>query len=206
MKRRAHGEGSVYKRKNNGLWVASANVTLANGDTKRAYVTAKTREEVVVKLRELIEQEKRQIPYEDKGWTVGEYLDYWMSEVQSKRVRETTMTGYSLTIKNHIKPVLGKLKLKTLSTIDARRAMDELEKRGCSGAMRLECRKILSACLNCAMRDELVHRNVAQLIEKPEHTPRETVIWTAEQSARFLRASKEHVAIKPLTFSRASFH
>jgi hypothetical protein len=36
------------------------------------------------------------------------------------------------------------------------------------------------------MREELVHRNVAQLVEKPKYTPKKTVIWTAEQAARFL--------------------
>jgi integrase len=190
-KRRAHGEGTIFKRKN-GRWAAQVFVTLANGNPKRAFVTAKTREEVVAKLHELREQENRGVPYADKDWTVGEYLDYWLSEIQPKRIRETTMALYSLASNNHLKPVLGNLKLKTLSTLNVRRALDELEKRGCSSAMRLECRKVLSACLGSAVREELIHRNVAGLVEKPKHTPQETLIWTAEQAAHFLQVSKDH--------------
>jgi len=191
MRRRAHGEGTVYK-KPNGRWAGQVNVTLPNGDPKRAFVAGKTREEVVVKLRKLLDQESRNIPYIDKDWTVGEYLDYWMENIQSKRVRETTMTSYNFTIKNHLKPVMGNLKLKTLSTLETRRAIDELEKRGCSSAMRIECRKVLSACLTSAMREDIIYRNVALLVEKPKHIPKEITIWTTAQAAQFLQTSKDH--------------
>lgn len=191
MARRINGEGTIYKRPN-GRWAAQVTVTLVDGSPKRAFVSAKTREEVVIKLRELIENNSRKIPYTDKSWTIAEYLDYWMSEIQSKRVRETTIIGYNYTIKNHLKPVMGNLKLKTLSTHEVRCAMDELEKRCCPSATILECLKTLSACLNCAMREEIVYRNVAQLVEKPKHTPKETIIWTAEQAAYFLRKSENH--------------
>jgi integrase len=42
------------------------------------------------------------------------------------------------------------------------------------------------------MREELIFRNVAQLVEKPKHTPKKSIIWTAEQAASFLKTAKNH--------------
>ena len=42
------------------------------------------------------------------------------------------------------------------------------------------------------MREELIFRNIAQLVELPKYEKRETVPWTAEQSAVFLRSASDH--------------
>lgn len=191
MKRRANGEGSVYKRPN-GSWSALVTVTMLNGDKKRKCVTARTRDAVSAKMRELLEQENRQIPHTEKAWTVSEYLDYWMQEIQINRTRETTMASYKVAIKNYIRPVLGNRKLRDLSTFDVRRALDSLQERGFSARTRLEFLRILSSCLSCAMREEVIFRNVAQLVEKPKHTPKKSIIWTAEQTTKFLQKAKSH--------------
>ena len=191
MKRRGNGDGSIYQRPN-GSWSALATVTLVNGDKKRKCVTAKTRDSVKEKLRELLEQENRRIPYVKKDWTVAAYFDHWIRDIQVNRIRETTITSYTLVIKKYIKPVLGNHKLCTLSTFDVRRALEELKERGCSSRTKLEFLRILSSCLSCAMREELIFRNVAQLVEKPKHIPQKFIIWTAEQAASFLKTAKNH--------------
>ena len=186
MKCRANGDGTIFKRKD-GRWSAQAYVTLLNGERKRVCVTAKNHEAVRIKLREILEQENRRVPYSEKEWTVAEYLDYWMRDIQMGRIRETTLSTYSRMIKNYIKPTLGNLKMRNLSVYDIRHALDVLKSRGCLGATLQKYLQILSACLNCAMREELIQRNVAQLVEKPKYAPKETVIWTAEQAALFLQ-------------------
>jgi len=131
MKRRAHGEGTIYKR-SNGRWAGQANVRLANGKPKRAFVTAKTREEVVVKLRKMLEQESKKIPYIDKDWTVEGYLDYWMKTIQKKRIRESTWYSYHLNIEKYIKPTMGGFMLKELNVHNVRDAMYDMERLGCN--------------------------------------------------------------------------
>jgi integrase len=191
MKRRANGDGTIFKRKD-GRWSAQTYVALINGERKRVCVTRKSREAVRVKLREISERENRRIPYSEKDWTVAEYLDCWMRDVQSGRIRETTATTYNWVIKNHIKPTLGSHKLRNLSVYDVRRALDALKEGGCMVATVQKYLQTLSACLNCAMREELICRNVARLVERPKYIPKETVIWTAEQAALFLRTVKGH--------------
>ena len=191
MGRRSNGEGTLCKRKD-GRWMAQAYVTLPNGTTKRICITNRDYETAKKNLRDTLNQEHRSIPFVEKVWTVGEYLDYWLREVQQNRIRETTMIMYRLTVSKHIKPVLAGHKLKTLSVPDVRNAMNALEKRGCPVRTRQKCLQILSTCINNAMREELVFRNVAQLVERPKYMPKETTIWTAEQAAVFLEANQDH--------------
>lgn len=189
--KRANGEGSIYKR-NTGRWAAQVYVTLANGGKKRVCVTDKTREGVKAKLQTITDRERLRLPYDEKDRTVAAYLDYWMREVQANRIRATTATTYKVMINKHINPVLGNHKLRNLSVPDLRRALNYLRERGCSERIVLECLRILSACLNCAMREELVFRNVAQIVEKPKYTPKQNTIWTQEQATLFLGTVQNH--------------
>lgn len=191
MGRRSNGEGTLFKRKD-GRWSGQAYVTLPNGTTKRICITGRSHEVVKTKLREAINQENRNVPYIEKNWTISEYLDYWLSDVQKNRIRETTLSTYETMTRCHIKPVLGGHKLCSLSVQDVRKAFNELKNRGVSGRTAQKCLVILSSCLTNAMREELIYRNVAQLVEKPKYTPKKTVIWTTEQSALFLEKAKNH--------------
>ena len=191
MKRRSNGEGTIFKRKN-GRWEAQASVKQLNGSTKRVCVSAKSREAVREKLKKILEQDSQRLPYSKRDWTVAEYLDYWMTDIQQHRIRETTMSTYRYMIKNHIKPTLGYHKLQNLGVCHIRSALNELKKRGCSGAIQQKCLIVLTACLNCAMREEIIYRNVAQLVEKPAYTPKETMIWTVTQARHFLQMNQDH--------------
>ena len=192
MARRANGDGTVYK-KANGRWGAQIQVTLKSGESKRVTVSGKTRNEALKKLRVLSDQENRRIAYIEKEWTVAEYLDYWVKmKMRAKRVRETTLSTYQSMIKTHIKPIIGWRKLRDLSIDDIGDLMEILEKKGCSVAVIDKCLRILSACLNYAMKEEVIFRNVVQLAEKPEYTPMDTLIWTVEQAALFLQSIKEY--------------
>ncbi len=51
-------------------------------------------------------------------------------------------------------------------------------------------RQVLSAALSRAMREELVSRNVARLVELPAWQPAEVVPWSAAEALAFLAAAK----------------
>jgi len=191
MKRRANGEGSFFKRKN-GDWEGQATVKQVNGRSKRIYASGKSLAIVKEKIRKKKKQENYALPNSKRDWIVADYLDYWIRDIQTDRIRETTMSTYMLAINKYIKPTMGNHKLQEFSIYNVRQALDVLKKQGCAVTMRQKCLCVLSSCLSHAMRDELIHRNVAQLIEKIEYTPKETIIWTTAQAAQFLQAVKNH--------------
>ena len=83
--RRGHGEGSIYQRKD-GRWVATIELGWIDGKRKRKAVTARTRADVVRKLRAL-NAERDQGVLTDNA-TVEQWLTYWMSDIT--KVRDST--------------------------------------------------------------------------------------------------------------------
>jgi integrase len=191
MKRRANGEGSYFQRKD-GRWVAQKYVEQLDGSVKPVWGTGKTLAAAKARLEEKTKDTAQGLPYNDKEWMVGDYLHYWAEEVQAGKIRESTLSIYRYMISRYLVPTLGKHKLKNLSVVNVRLALRALKEHGCGGATLQKCLIILAACLNCAMREEIIYRNVAQLVEMPNYTPKETAIWTAKQAMDFLSATKKH--------------
>ncbi|KXP06899.1 hypothetical protein AXK59_01940 [Tsukamurella tyrosinosolvens] len=68
--------------------------------------------------------------------------------------------------------------------------LDELHAEGKTAATVHQVRKVLSAALTYAMRQELIVRNVARLVELPQYTPREAEHWTPDELVKFLEVAK----------------
>jgi integrase len=55
--------------------------------------------------------------FDAAGSTVGDYLDRWLSDAVKGTVRESTYSRDKYLVTNHIKPALGRLKLKNLNAM-----------------------------------------------------------------------------------------
>ena len=112
-KRRANNEGSIWQRQD-GRWTGAAYVLTSEGILKRTYVYGRTREDVHGKLVKMQDRSAQGIPVPAKAWKVGEYLDYWLTEVAARSVRPTTYAKYEVMIRLYLKPGLGRHRLDRL--------------------------------------------------------------------------------------------
>jgi integrase len=53
-----------------------------------------------------------------------------------------------------------------------------------------DIRTVLRSGLNSAVRQELLDRNVAQLVQIPKQRKRKLVAWTSEEARRFLESAR----------------
>ena len=117
--RRGNGEGSVYLRNSDRRWCASISIGYGeNGKLKRKVVTAKTRAEVVKKLKNIQRQMDDGLPVPDHSMTVAQLLGHWYEDVLRHQVAESAALGYRSVANHHIVPTLGKKKLVSLTTSD----------------------------------------------------------------------------------------
>src|SRR5215204_1486830 len=117
-KKRGNNEGSIYRREN-GTWAAQYTVWTAEG-RKRRSVSGKTRAEVARKLTEAMANRDGGLVYDAGKLTVGEYLDRWFADSVKDTVRQRTYERYESITRVHIKPAIGRLKLKALTPAHAR--------------------------------------------------------------------------------------
>ena len=105
--RRGRDEGSIYKRRSDGRWVASfVHGYAPDGRRKRRVLYAKTRAEVAERLRDAQEKAKRgQLP--DPGrTTVAEWFEHWLEDVRTAH-KHATHSAYETSYRLHIAPTLA---------------------------------------------------------------------------------------------------
>lgn len=183
--RRANGEGTLYQRAD-GRYEGAVTLPTSNGRTKRVRVYGKTRQEAHNKLLQMIEESRRGTLIFDQARKVDEYLDFWLEREKS---RPLTRKRHEVVVRRHIKPGLGHYRLDGLTVRVVQNFLDDLHADGRSVATVHQIRKVLSAALTYAMRQEMITRNVARLVELPRYKSREAAHWTPDEIIEFLDAA-----------------
>jgi integrase len=212
---RANGEGSIYPYKNG--YAAYAWVTTPTGEKKRKYVYGQTREEVYGKWVQL-KAAAAKVPIPTSTPTVAEYLAYWLAEVIKPNREEATYSAYELASRLHIIPGIGKKRIDKLTVRETqawpnkipgncqccaqRKDAKRKQPRCCAAGACCEdypsrrviegARNTLRAALNNAKREELISRNVAELVTLPRARKKlqRRNSWTVDEARRFLESSR----------------
>lgn len=190
-KRNANGEGTIYKRKD-GRWEACSYQKTVSGKIKRFRAVSKDRETARAKLVERLAAAQKGILLSDTNWTVGRYLDYWMSEVVAYKNRPRTVELYESVVRLHLKPALGTTPLPDLSARQLQAVINDMRQDGKSVRTIQQARQVLRAALNRAMREELIHRNVATMVDLPSFERQRITTWSPDQVNAFLAAAAGH--------------
>ncbi len=164
MSRRANGEGSIFRRQD-GRWAASLYVVTTKGRRKRTTLYGRTRAEVREKMTALQRDMDRGVRMPEDNWTVEGYLRHWLESVVRPNRAPKTHQGYELIVRLHIVPTLGRKRLRALGVADVRDLLARLEEDGMGTRGVQQVHAVLRNALQSAMRDEVVVRNVAKLVQ-----------------------------------------
>jgi len=196
-KKRANGEGSIRQRKD-GRWEGLYTVNY-----KRKSVYGKTKEDVRKKLNKIENEIDSGVYVEKTNITFGAWLDEWLEVYAKPTVKLSTYGSYEGYIRNHIKPEIGKVKLKDLRAdilqkfinkklIDGRcdKIKDEKtnklvnKKGGLSEKTIKNMYNMIHSALKQAYKNGLVYQNVSELITLPKQKRNEMcVLSLCEQKA-----------------------
>lgn len=190
-RRRNNGEGTVWHRPD-GLWAGSGYVTLTDGRRKRVTVYGKTQTEASRKLADRLAGDRRGIRTPTSDQNVKAYLDGWLTTVVKVKARPRTLELYESTIRVHLNPGLGTVRLSRLTVQDFQRFINDKHAHGASPRTLDRCRQVMRAALNRAEREGLVTQNVARLAELPRYVRKPITPWTLEESQTFLTHAHGH--------------
>ncbi len=186
MGKRGNGEGSISKRKD-GRWWGRYTVQTANGSKQKA-VYGKTRADVAEKLTRAMSDRDGGLLFDAGGLKLWEYMDAWLLGV-SDTVRETTFARYEQISRSHIKPSLGRVKLKNLTPAHVRGLHREKMDAGLSPRTVQYVHVTLNKALKQAVADGLVPRNVAAAVKAPRPVKKEINPLSPAEARAFLEAA-----------------
>ena len=187
-KKRGNGEGSITRRKNGG-WMAQYAVHTAEG-RKRKTLYGKTRQEVAAKLAKALSDREGGLTFDAGSLTVSEYLDRWLADSVKDTVRQRTWERYEQIVRVHIKPTLGRIKLKGLTPAHIRGLYREKLDAGLSPRTVQYIHTTLHKALKDAVGDGLIPRNVTEAVRAPRPAKKEVRPLSPDQARTFLEAAR----------------
>jgi integrase len=178
----------ITKRKD-GLFQGMYTAQTPDGP-KRKYVYGRKYGEVQKRLAEAMGDVARGILFDDKNLTVGEYLDRFLEDVQRGSVRESTYSRDKYLLANHVKPALGRMKLRNLSAMHLQRLYRDKLDAGLSPATVQKMHHVIHKALSQAVRWDLIGRNPADAVKAPTPSTEEMRPLSADEARRLLDAAK----------------
>lgn len=190
-KKRGQNEGSIRKRAD-GTWEARVTIgVLANGKQQRKSLYGKTRQEVAAKMTDLLNNLQKGIITNPTEMTVTEWMNYYMLEYKKRYVKPTTYVNYSVKVKNHINPAIGRYKLKALRQDIIQKFVNSLSDKGLSPSTVEDVFKLLSNALETAVDDGLIIRNVANRVKLPKKQKPQIKVLTQKEQNDFIEQAKK---------------
>ncbi len=184
MGRKGHGEGSITRRKDGRYQGA---ITLENH--KRKYFYGETRKEVQDKVNTALYEQKKGTLATGPQQTLRVHLERWLEQVCKLTMRPNTYKTYRSAIYCHLVPALGHIKLQKLTVGDLQ-AFYAVKR----AKLKPRSLSIMNAALKDALEDALkqglVARNVAKLVDLPRAERYEGQILTVEQARKLLAVAR----------------
>jgi integrase len=187
--KRGNGEGSITRHKKSGLYMARYTIQTPTG-TKRKTIYGKEREEVADKLIEALSNRNKGLVFDADNLKLGEYLGRWLTDSVRDTVRPTTFERYEQVVRLHIHPVLGKVKLKNLTSAHVRGLYRQKLDAGLSPRTVQYVHVTLHKALKQAIADGLIPRNVTEAVKPPQVLREEIRPLTPEQAKTLFEAAK----------------
>lgn len=230
MARRASKEGTIYKKtvirngKEYTYWEAQVTVgrDLGTGKRIRKTYTGISQKEVKEKMQETSVSVQKEEYFEPSKSTLGEWIDIWLKEY-CVHLKYQAKKSYAAQCNTHIKPSLGAVPLRSLTTPQIQTFYNELGRTGhavtrinpktgkpettykpLSPKSIKNIHSILSKCLNTAIDVGYLKENPTTRTKIPKVIRREIHPLTDEQVKEFIEAlEKEEYAslYKFITFT-----
>ena len=203
-KKSAAGTGTIRKKtvtrgeKEYIFWEARYTTGYNPGTGKQIQrsITGKTQKEVAKKLKEATASIDAGTYIAPNKMTVGQWLDIWQEEYLGA-VKHSTAVSYKATIKNHLKPNLGALRLETLAPHQVQALYNSLTRPTSSAnAISAKTLKNIHGVLHKALQQAVLNGNMRQnpcnacvlpKVEKKQIQPLDE-----DQIAAFIKAIKGH--------------
>jgi integrase len=187
---RANGEGSITWRKD-GRYDCELPVYTPEG-TKRLRTTKKTKAEADDWLTTMKYERNAGTPMnpEANKMTFGEYLDRWLRDVVKGSVARHTYKDYEGKVRLHLKPSLGRVRLKDLTSAHLQALYRQKTVDGLSPRTVEYIHSTARKALAKAEEWDLVRKNVARYASPPAKEHKEHRTLTVPQSKAFFAAAE----------------
>jgi integrase len=186
--RNSNGESSIYKG-TDGFWHGRVTMgTKDDGSPDRRHRSAKTRTEVVRKVRTLEKQrDQGTAPKVGQRYRVSAWLTYWVENIACPpNVSENAHSGYEVDVRVHLNPGIGAHWLDKLAPEHLEKLYAKMIGNGSAAGTAHHVHRTIRNALNEAKRRGHVSQNPALLAKAPKLSDDESEPYTVTEVRRLL--------------------
>lgn len=187
-RRRGNGEGSVY-RLPDGRWRGSVFLGYRQGKPHRKYITRRTRAEIVVEIRRLLEARHQGQVVTTGRFTTREWFEQYLEQVAKPKVRPSTFNRYRSDVDLHILPMIGRHPLDKLRPAHLVALYNAKAAEGCSRSSLRHIHAVIRRALNVAVKWQLIPVNPATLVDAPQAAAHEITPLTGDEARCLVEAA-----------------
>lgn len=158
--------------------------------------TYRTKREAEAAERDALTKRERGTLLDPDRTTVAALLDEWL-RAKAPDVTPQTAAGYGITIRVHLKPALGGVKVQKLTPAAVQAQYNAWRDGGMSERTLLDCHLRLSQALDMAVRFRMIPANPCKLVTPPKKMTGRPAVWSTAEAMRFLDTA-EGDALAPL--------
>lgn len=158
---------------------------------QHVYETVKGKRQAEKRLAELVHQRDSGILNKPGKDSAGEYLQTWLRDYCTTTLSPRTVELYSYLCRLHLIPEIGKIPLVDLKPQHLQALYSKKLTQGLSARTVQLCHVVIHKALKNAVRTNVLMRNVADSVDKPQiHRP-EMHAMNEDQLNAFLEAAKQ---------------
>ena len=162
-----------------------------DGKRQRANVSGKTSAEVQKKLNAVITEYNKGEITKISIETFTEWADIWLNDFKKNAIAPRTYESYKYLLEQHIKPALGKIKLKDLRPVQIQKLVNGAIDKGLSPRTSRYLVTVIHGCLEQAVKNGILAKNVSKAVVQPKaEKVREMRVLSQEEQAILIELMK----------------
>lgn len=198
-RKRPNGEGCI--RFKNGRWEAILTVGFKKDGTQDfKYFSSKSQQVALKKFNDFKEQLRKGLSPDNTQIRLEEWLDNWYNNYIIGKVGVKTRCDYESSIRCHIKPRIGRMKLTELKNMHIQRFYNDLLEKGSlrkdgKGLSPKSVRNIhvaLHQALEQAVNNDLLMKNPARGVKLPASDKNTRTALTEEEEKTLIKHCYDH--------------
>lgn len=186
MAKRANGEGSIRKRKD-GKWLVTFPTGLykENGKREYLYFYFNSQAEAVEKMRQLQNEKAVGVCRSKAAIKTGDWIHTWIEKYKAPHLAPSTLTSYRNNFRVHIRPYVGEIALKDLTTYHIQKMLDNGNFRF---SLFIKVRNVIHGALEQAVELGMIPKNPCKGVAYPKDDRKDVWALTKEEQQRLIAA------------------
>lgn len=197
MGRRSKGEGTIYYDERKEIWIYQISYQDENDIRQRKKFKAKVKREAMRKGKAFLEEIHQGLKPNGGKMTVEQWIGEWLPTYVRPRIRPRTFEKYKSCMDTYILPPFGDVPLEELTALDVQKHLNSLlengrkDGKGLSSSTVRAVRRYFCMCLDDAVDNGLITRNVVRSTKPAKLIKKDIVVLTKDELNRLIAIARE---------------